>query len=64
MAAEVTHQLKLAQSAAFRGREYEPKLPAIASIVKGKANPLADMVRSMISDPKAKPSAAPKINTA
>eukprot|EP00972_Heterocapsa_arctica_P090660 13377761-Heterocapsa_arctica.AAC.1 len=65
LAAETTKQLKLAQLAALRGREFVAVAPVVeAPAVKAKGvNPLAAMVRSLVNDPKAVPSAAPKIST-
>eukprot|EP00972_Heterocapsa_arctica_P050680 7450890-Heterocapsa_arctica.AAC.1 len=61
MAAEVTKESKLSQAAAHRGQEHTQRLPTVAGKHAGFTNPLADMMKYMVSDPKAKPSAAPKV---
>eukprot|EP00972_Heterocapsa_arctica_P112387 16431474-Heterocapsa_arctica.AAC.1 len=62
LAAEATKQLKLAQSAALRGRTYEPPVAVIPNKAKG-INPLAALAREMAVNPKAVPSAAPTVST-
>eukprot|EP00972_Heterocapsa_arctica_P026673 3926303-Heterocapsa_arctica.AAC.1 len=63
LASEATKQLKLAQLAALMGRTYVAPTRAVAapSIKAQGLNPLAAMARRMADDPKAVPSAAPKI---
>eukprot|EP00972_Heterocapsa_arctica_P091766 13532358-Heterocapsa_arctica.AAC.1 len=63
LAAEATKQLKLAQFAALMGRTYVAPTRAVAApSVKAKGvNPLAAMAQRMADNPKAVPSAAPKI---
>eukprot|EP00972_Heterocapsa_arctica_P015842 2335788-Heterocapsa_arctica.AAC.1 len=61
MAAEVTKEMKLSQAAAHRGQENTQRLPTVADKHAHKTNPLANMMKYLVSDPKAKPTAAPKI---
>eukprot|EP00972_Heterocapsa_arctica_P045183 6670690-Heterocapsa_arctica.AAC.1 len=55
--------MKLSQAATHRGNVHLQRFPAVAAKHGGKTNPLADMMKYVASDPKAKPSAAPKVRT-